>query len=122
MPQQLGVAAERLDRLDDVELAVRAGEGDDADAGGHQAVSTTVDRDVGGLDHRVDEEPLAHLVGVGAGAGLVGGLELEADGLADPDPADAVEAEVRERPLDGGALRVGDARAGGGSRRAPRRA
>ena len=51
-----------------------------------------------------------------AGRGLVGGLELEADRLADAYARDPVEAEVRQRPLDGGALRVGDARRAGGPR------
>ena len=43
-------------------------------------------------------------------ARLVGGLDAEADGLADPHAVDAVEPERRQRPLDRGPLRIGDPR------------
>ena len=43
VPEELGLAAERRDRLDDVELAVRAGEEDDADAWRHQAAAAVGD-------------------------------------------------------------------------------
>ncbi len=35
MPEDLGLATERRDRLDAVELAVGSGEEEDADSGGH---------------------------------------------------------------------------------------
>ena len=44
VPEDLGVAAERADGLDDIELAVGAGEQDDADTGGHHAGSACRER------------------------------------------------------------------------------
>ena len=61
------------------------------------------------LDHRVGQEAGDDVVDLGPGRGLVVGLDLEADALAHRHAADAVEPERRQRPLDGGALRVGDA-------------
>src|SRR5947208_13931918 len=67
------------------------------------------DLDLVRLDQRVREQPLAHLLHLGLGRRLVGGLELEVDHLADPRVAH-VEPEMPERRADRLPLWVEDAR------------
>src|ERR1700712_2373191 len=54
------------------------------------------------LDQRVREQLLAHR------RELAGVLDVELDEAADVDVGDALEAQRRQRPLDGHALRVED--------------
>ena len=91
-------------------LAVRPGEQHDADPRHDAAAPCRARIDHRGvLDHRVGEEAGAHVLDLGPGRRLVGGLEAEADRLADPHALHAVEAEVGQRALDGLPLRVGHA-------------
>ena len=103
------VAAELLDRPDDVELAVRAGEQHDADAFAHQLAGQLRDRDLVRLDHRVREQPLAHLFDLRARRAASARVDDEADRLADVHLRHVRVTERRQRPLDRRAGRIGDA-------------
>jgi hypothetical protein len=110
VPQDLGRRPPRGARFEHVELAVRPGKLDDADARSHQA-GRRGEGDRGVLDHRVGEEALAQRSSqLGSGGGLVGGLDLEADHTCRPARRAPRRSPGRERPLDGGALRVGHPR------------
>ena len=52
---------------------------------------------------------MAEIVDLASGRRLVFGVDGEPDALADAHVADAVEAEMRQGPFNGGALRIGDA-------------
>ena len=96
------------------------GKSDDADHGWsrHERLERDAASSITGLVRKRAHD----VVDLGAGRGLVGGLDREADALADRHAADAVEPERRQRPLDRGALRVGDALLVIGPRRGPRSA
>ena len=66
------------------------------------------DRHLVRLDHRVGEQPLAHLVDLRARGVGVGGVDDEPDHLADVHLRDVRVAERRQRPLDRRAGRIGD--------------
>ena len=107
VPQQSGLAAEVGDGLDHVLLAVRTREEDDADFGAHEtrASMRTTASSITGLVRKRE-----HISSTSRRAdSFVGRLDAEPDALADAHVADAVEPEMRKRPFDGGALRVGDA-------------
>ena len=104
VPEQLGRAAELLDRVLDVELAVGAREEDDADARGHEM--TTSYASITGLARRRSHISL-HLRARGLGVGRV---DDELDRLADVHLRDVRVAERGQRPLDRRAGRIGDPR------------
>ena len=113
MPHQVGRGPQRLDRQDGVVLAVGPREHDHADPGRHQAAdpvgsddrcTVTDDSSMTGLARSRSATTVAWSRAVA----LVGGGDVEPEGLARPDPADPAQPEGGQRPLDGGALRVGD--------------
>ena len=61
------------------------------------------------LDQRVRQQLAGQALDDRAGRGLVGRIDGQFDAPADPDGADAADAEVIEAALDGPALRVEDA-------------
>ena len=105
VPHDLGLAAEGPHRLDDVGLAVRAREEHDPD--GHAVVSRLTDRV---LDDRVGQEPRAEVVDFPRAAPSSAASRSKRIALPTVTLAHGLEAEHRQRPLDGGALGVGDAR------------
>ena len=101
-------APRRFERAEHIELAVGAREDHHTDSRPSWRGQLS-DRHLVGLDHRVGEDDLAHAAHLLLGGGRVGGLHHEADRLADLHLAHVRPAERGQRPLDRGALRVGDA-------------
>ncbi len=115
VPQDDRLGAGDLERVDGIDVAVRAREQHDPDPDGHAGaptideaapISSTTYDSMSGFDRSSDGEPLDRRPG---GRRVVGG-DRQLDPPADPDGGDALDPEVAEAALDRPALRVEDAR------------
>jgi len=133
MPNEFGLTAKAFDGLNDIVLAVRAGENDHTHSRRH---ATTVpsavlspflslpptavadrrdlalgkDRNGGVLDDGVGQQPSTELVDYPARLPLVGSVHVQAERLTGADLADPGEAERRQGALDRRSLGIGNAR------------
>ena len=116
MPQDHGLGAGHLERVDRVDVAVRAREDDDADPDRHARATAGARRgaalerlDVVRLDQRVRQELARQPLDDRPRRRLVGRRHGQLDPPPDADAGHAVDPEVAEAALDGPALRIEDA-------------